>query len=186
MSSFWEILVPLFPVFFKLGTVVFKNFSKIWHWFWCYFWSVIFQHLLWIKWKFVGKFARTKKRAKTIFLYLWFFQRNLVTCPVLSLFWLSKTFFFPKGFEKKKKLGGGLEPQDRTRTHRTYKHSYSILCHTGLGVPKTISPVVKTLTKVSVSSPPTKVVPIGTCVTIISVAVKSCNRRVGNPQNPVL
>ena len=108
-----------------------------------------------------------------------------VSCPITFLTF--KNFFFPKGFEKKKKkLGGGLEPQDRTRTHRTYKHSYSILRHTGLGVPKTISPVVKTLTKVSVSSPPTKVVPIGTCVTIISVAVKSCNRRVGNPQTQYL
>ena len=134
--------------------------------------------------KVCRKVCSYKKRAKkNIFVFMCFSTEfSDVSCPITFLTF--KNFFFQKDL-KKKKLGGGLEPQDRTRTHRTYKHSYSILCHTGLGVPKTISPVVKTLTKVSVSSPPTKVVPIGTCVTIISVAVKSCNRRVGNPQNPV-
>ena len=135
--------------------------------------------------KVCRKVCSYKKKSKNnIFVFMCFSTEfSDVSCPITFLTF--KNFFFPKGFEKKS-LGGGLEPQDRTRTHRTYKHSYSILCHTCLGVPKTISPVVKTLTKVSVSSPPTKVVPIGTCVTIISVAVKSCNRRVGNPQTQYL
>ena len=88
----------------------------------------------------------SKINLKTIFLYLWFVQRNLVTCPVLSLFKLSNTNFLFKKFEKEKKsLEEVLNHWTGHGTHRTYKHSYSILCHTVSGVTKTISPVVKNL-----------------------------------------
>ena len=182
MSNFWK---QPFPVSKKLGTTelkLLKNLTLILVLFLVRYFSTLTLN----KVKVCRKVCSYKKKSKNnIFVFICFSTEfSDVSCPITFLTF--KNFFFSKRiWKKKKKLGGGLEPQDRTRTHRTYKHSYSILCHTGLGVPKTISPVVKTLTKVSVSSPPTKVVPIGTSVTIISVAVKSCNRRVGNPQNPV-
>ena len=150
MSNFWVFCVSVVPSFFETGNGFIqkslKNLTLILVWFWLRWFSTLtLKNVKLCRWFCLCK-MESKINLKTIFLYLWFVQRNLVTCPVLSLFKLSNTNFLFKKFEKEKKsLEEVLNHWTGHGTHRTYKHSYSILCHTVSGVTKTISPVVKNL-----------------------------------------
>ena len=138
-----------------------------------------------------GRAKSTKKNRFCIYVGRTRFWWRVLSCPLFTF--LNLFFFFNQKQKKKKvwtrtwKQNIGHDPQQILKNYKKIEIQkrrglYSVVCQSRSGVPTTISPVVKTLTKVLVSSPTRKLLSIGTkCVTNQSRR-ETCNRRVGIPQ----